>query len=133
MLAAHATRERSINPLDWFYNAPTKKNARHKAERTLLRSTIQNIITRRRKEQAEGSQQRHNDLLEYFLEAHDDDSGQKFTDEDLLDELLTMMFAGYVDYRFQYYSSFYWPNLLNFDTSVTRVIAKLFSRCRQLS
>jgi cytochrome P450 len=95
LLAAHASRERSINPLDWFYNAPTKKNARHKAERTLLRSTLQDIITRRRKEQAEGSKQKHNDLLEYFLEAHDEDSGQKFSDYDLLDELLTMMFAGY--------------------------------------
>lgn len=100
MLAAHATRERSVNPLDWFYTAPTKKNARHKAERTLLRSTIQNIITRRRQEQAEGSRQRHNDLLEYFLEAHDDDSGKKFSDNDLLDELLTMMFAGYVSKSF---------------------------------
>jgi cytochrome P450 len=126
LLAAHASRERSINPLDWFYNAPTKKNARHKAERTLLRSTLQDIITRRRKEQAEGSKQKHNDLLEYFLEAHDEDSGQKFSDYDLLDELLTMMFAGYVGYTNSTFIII--PNLpYNFsEISVTHVIGSHF-------
>jgi cytochrome P450 len=94
LLAAHASRQRSVNPLDWFYNAPTKKNARHKAERTLLRSTILDIITRRRADQDRGTINKNHDLLEFFLQAHDDDSGQKFKDNDLIDELVTMMFAG---------------------------------------
>jgi len=95
LLAAHAKRDRSINPLDWFYDVPVPSNIEHKTQRSVVSSTLLDIIGRRRKELSEGSDKKHSDLLQSFLEAYDEDSGDKFSDQDLLDELLTMMFAGY--------------------------------------
>ena len=100
LLDEHTRRLASINPLDTYYFLPTAANRKHKACAKLVRNHIQCIIQRRREEQriqkgdgVELQSSEPTDFLAHMLTARDQE-GAGFSDQDLVDELITLMFAG---------------------------------------
>ncbi|HSQ65271.1 MAG TPA: cytochrome P450, partial [Polyangiaceae bacterium] len=70
---------------------PTPANLRmHKAART-FDDLVKRLIAERRREGAGA----HNDLLSMLLEARDEETGERMTDQHLRDELITMVAAGH--------------------------------------
>ncbi|NOK01378.1 MULTISPECIES: cytochrome P450 [Myxococcus] len=55
-----------------------------------LNRVVHGIITKRRRESGE-----HHDLLQMMMEAHDDDTGERMSDTQLRDEVLTLLIAGH--------------------------------------
>jgi len=69
---------------------PTPRNRKFKRERDNLDRVVYEIIHRRR---ADGNS--HDDLLETLLSARDESSGQRMTDRQIRDEVMTLMLAGH--------------------------------------
>lgn len=76
---------RMLTPL-WM---PTKTNRDFRQAKALLDKVVLDMIDRRRK----GSSQ--NDLLDVFLAAQDEESGDRMTDQQLKDEVITLLTAGH--------------------------------------
>ena len=97
LLDEHTRRLTSLNPLDTRYAVPTSANRRHNRCNKILRNRIDGIIRQRRQQQlgAKPSESAVEaaDFLAHMLTARDDD-GVSFSDSDLSDELVTLMFAG---------------------------------------
>jgi cytochrome P450 len=73
-------------PLDW----PLPRNRRYLAARAQLDRIVLEIIEERRRGQTS-----HDDLLQMFLEARDDVTGERMDDRQLRDEVMTMFVAGH--------------------------------------
>ena len=103
LLSEHTRRLSSPWPWDQYYSFPTWSNYKHWLCRNIVRRPINTIIKNRREQQRLKSEQGTvepaeeeedpSDFLSLMLTARDDE-GTAFTDEDLSDELVTLMFAG---------------------------------------
>ena len=74
---------------------PTRRNVRMRDARGTLDGIVLGIIDERRRALAAGSHGTHEDLLQMFLEATDADTGERMTDGQLRDEVMTMFLAGH--------------------------------------
>lgn len=73
-------------PLWW----PNQRNRQFKEAKRVLDRLVLRIIADRRR-----SENRPDDLLTLLLQAQDEDSGRGMTDQQLLDEVLTLLLAGH--------------------------------------
>jgi cytochrome P450 len=78
-----------MNPLRLPLFVPTQENRQFKAAKTLLDDIIYEIIGQRRSQT-----ESHNDLLEMLLNASDD-NGNKMSDRQIRDEVITIFTAGH--------------------------------------
>ncbi len=69
---------------------PTPRNRRFLSARATLDEVVYRIISGRRKEPAE-----HEDLLALLMEARDEDTGERMSDKQLRDEVITLFVAGH--------------------------------------
>lgn len=69
---------------------PTSQNRRFQAALEVLDGVVYDVIERRR-----SSAERKDDLLQMFLDAVDQDTGERMDDRQLRDEVLTMLLAGH--------------------------------------
>ncbi|MFV8828542.1 cytochrome P450 [Alkalihalobacterium sp. APHAB7] len=69
---------------------PTKNNREYKKSIDKLEQTLANIIEERRK-----SKNRHEDLLGMLMKARSDVNGLRMSDQQLMDELMTIFLAGH--------------------------------------
>jgi cytochrome P450 len=81
---------RLIRPIPTPSFIPTAENRRFRANLRLLDDTVYRIIARRRA-QPEAS----GDLLSMLLHARDEETGQAMTDQQLRDEVITILLAGH--------------------------------------
>jgi cytochrome P450 len=83
-------RHKMDNPLSAPLWMPTRINRAYRAGKRLLDDVVYHIIeSRRRKGPAA------NDLLDLLLAARDEESGASMSDQQLRDEVLTLLFAGH--------------------------------------
>ena len=66
------------------------RNQRFDEGMARLEAVVQSIIDRRRQDNSE-----HDDLLAMFMEVRDEETGQGMTDQQLRDEVMTMLLAGH--------------------------------------
>jgi len=72
------------------YWVPTPENLQMKRDRKLLWDTVYRIISDRRKDTAP-----YDDLLSMLLEVEDADTGERMSDEQIKDEVVTIFLAGH--------------------------------------
>lgn len=72
------------------YWVPTPENLKMKRDRKMLWDTVYRIISDRRKDTAP-----YDDLLSMLLEVEDADTGERMSDEQIKDEVVTIFLAGH--------------------------------------
>jgi cytochrome P450 len=83
-------RHKMDNPLTAPLWVPTRRNRAYRAARRLLDGVVLRVIESRRR-----SGPAANDLLDLLLAARDEESGTGMSDQQLRDEVLTLLFAGH--------------------------------------
>ncbi|MFI6461917.1 cytochrome P450 [Streptomyces sp. NPDC050528] len=81
--------KRTISPLDILEKLPTPGNRRYDHANRRLREIVESMISERRRSAAD-----HGDLLSTLLRAEHPDTGQRLTDEEILDQVVTFLVAG---------------------------------------
>jgi enediyne biosynthesis protein E7 len=76
--------------LPWALSLPTPQRRRLRAARSALDTVVEQIIRERRRRL-----ETHGDLLEMLLEARDEETGEGMTDQQVRDEVLTLLLAGH--------------------------------------
>jgi enediyne biosynthesis protein E7 len=76
--------------LPWVLSLPTPQRRRLHVARSTLYTVVEQIIRERRRHR-----ERHGDLLEMLLEARDEETGEGMTDQQVRDEVLTLLLAGH--------------------------------------
>jgi cytochrome P450 len=71
-------------------NVPTPRNRRFQAARRTLDQIVQSIITHRRQQNTDMG-----DVLSMLLIAHDEETGQGMNDQQVRDEVMTLLIAGH--------------------------------------
>ena len=104
-LASGMTTRFNTNPLrpsNFFYSYPTELNRQHKQAHTLLRHFLVEQIQQRQNGSTGSKSSAKKDLLTYMVEAHGaskdheiSEGGAESADEILMDNVLTLLFAGY--------------------------------------
>ncbi len=84
------TTARLSRPLSLPLAIPTRTNRRFLAARRALDSVVYGVIAERRQTPTD-----HGDLLSMFMLAEDEETGERMTDQQLRDEIMTMMLAGH--------------------------------------
>ncbi len=84
------TMKKMKNPYHLPFSVPTSGNIRFKKHLTELHDIIQTIITKRRQDVGNKS----SDLLQLLLDATCEDSGEGMSEEQLMDEVVTLFVAG---------------------------------------
>jgi cytochrome P450 len=79
-----------LNPLTLPLYVPTPANQKFKQALGIIDDVIYGIIDQRRT-----ASSAHNDLLDMLLRARDDNSGEKMTDRQIRDEVITIFSAGH--------------------------------------
>jgi cytochrome P450 len=79
-----------INPFTLPLLIPTSANQKFKRALEVIDNVIYEIIEQRRTTSSV-----HNDLLEMFLQARDEKTGEKMTDKQIRDEVITIFSAGH--------------------------------------
>ena len=79
-----------LNPLTLPLYVPTPANQKFKQALGIIDDVIYGIIDQRRT-----ASSAHNDLLDMLLKARDDNSGEKMTDRQIRDEVITIFSAGH--------------------------------------
>ncbi len=79
-----------LNPLTPPLYVPTPANQKFKQALGIIDDVIYGIIDQRRT-----ASSAHNDLLDMLLKARDDNSGEKMTDRQIRDEVITIFSAGH--------------------------------------
>ncbi len=82
--------ETIVNPLMFPLYIPTPANQKFKQALGIIDELIYGIINERR-----ATPSTHNDLLDMLLKASDDNTGEKMTDRQLRDEVITIFGAGH--------------------------------------
>ena len=82
-----------LNPLTLPLYVPTPANQKFTQALGIIDDVIYGIINQRRT--ASTAPSAHNDLLDMLLKARDDDSGEKMTDRQIRDEVITIFSAGH--------------------------------------
>lgn len=85
----HGVYRRMVAPIGLVERLPTPGNRRFEEARTRLRRIIDGTVRSRR---ADGTD--HGDLLSLLIGAQDEESGRSFTDEDVRDQVMTLLIAG---------------------------------------
>ena len=80
-----------FSPASLPERVPTPRNRRFLAAKAQIDAWIMAIVRERHRKTGES----HQDLLQLLLDARDPDTGQGMSDRQLVDELLTLMAAGY--------------------------------------
>jgi cytochrome P450 len=93
-------RDRMMNPLaDVLLQLPLPATLRLRRARADLNRVVYDIIRSRRGEEQAGRQQAgrrpHTDLLSLLLDAQDEDTGEGLTDDEVRDEVMTILLAGH--------------------------------------
>jgi cytochrome P450 len=83
-------RDRMDNPLLAPLWVPTRRNRAYRRAKGVLDSVVLRLIESRRRSGPAG-----NDLLDLLLAARDEESGTGMSDQQLKDEVLTLLFAGH--------------------------------------
>jgi cytochrome P450 len=83
-------RHKMDNPLSAPLWVPTRRNRAYRSAKRLLDSVVLRLIESRRR-----SGPAANDLLDLLLAARDEESGTGMSDQQLKDEVLTLLFAGH--------------------------------------
>jgi cytochrome P450 len=83
-------RHRMNNPLSAPLWAPTPRNRAYRSAKNLLDAVVLRLIESRRRGGSAA-----NDLLDLLLAARDEESGTGMSDQQLKDEVLTLLFAGH--------------------------------------
>ncbi|MEU5774815.1 cytochrome P450 [Streptomyces venezuelae] len=81
--------KRTVAPLGLKEKLPTAENRRYAWSNTRLREIVETMISERRR-----SDEDHGDLLSTLLRAEHPESGQRLTDEEVLDQVVTFLVAG---------------------------------------
>ncbi len=89
-VAIEYANHRIFNPLSAPTGWPTPRNRAYAVARDTLDSVVFGLIGERR-----AAGQGHGDLLDMLLEARDADTGERMTDQQLRDEVLTIFAAGH--------------------------------------
>ncbi|MBK8171350.1 MAG: cytochrome P450 [Sandaracinaceae bacterium] len=89
-VAVHWANAHIQTPLRVPLLVPIPRNVKFKKALRTLDTLVQNIITQRRATPS----QKH-DLLAMYMEAEDADTGEKMTDKQLRDEVMTLILAGH--------------------------------------
>jgi len=76
--------------LPWVLLLPTPLRRRLRDARSALYTVVEQIIRERRRHR-----ERHGDLLDMLLEARDEETGEGMTDQQVRDEVLTLLLAGH--------------------------------------
>jgi cytochrome P450 len=87
-----------VDPRLYFYSWPSARNRKHAACNATVRNTLTTLIARRKQERLDPALvgEEHRDMLKYMLDAHEEDDVSVAADtETLVDNLLTILFAGY--------------------------------------
>ena len=79
-----------LNPLTLPLYVPTPANKKFKVALGIIDDVIYGIIDQRR-----NASSAHNDLLDMLIKARDDSSGEKMTDRQIRDEVITIFSAGH--------------------------------------
>jgi len=79
-----------LNPLTLPLYVPTPANQKFKQALAIIDDVIYGIIDQRR-----NASSAHNDLLDMLIKARDDSSGEKMTDRQIRDEVITIFSAGH--------------------------------------
>jgi cytochrome P450 len=87
----HVNRKVSF-PFTFPERVPTRRNRRFHAARAALDAIVYGVIAERRRGAEAGEA---SDLLGMLLEARDDETGERMSDEQVRDEALTLMLAGH--------------------------------------
>lgn len=93
LLEEQSRRSYTINPFSMFYSLPTPSNFKHRAARSLVRSKIEEMIRLRRSGQV-ARNEADEDFLYRMMDAKDE-RGVGLNDEELTDEIMTIMFGGF--------------------------------------
>jgi cytochrome P450 len=88
----HEIDRRISNPLPFLERLPTPRNRRFDAACRSLDGIVRRVIGERRGAPADG---RPEDLLTMLMDARDEVTGEGMTDDQLRDELLTILLAGH--------------------------------------
>lgn len=89
-LSAHFVSQRGVSPIQLPLSWPTRSNRVFRQAMQTLDEIVYRMINQRR---AEGTT--HGDLLDMLLEARDADNGERMSDQQLRDEVLTIFAAGH--------------------------------------
>lgn len=87
-----------VDPRLYFYSWPSARNRKHASCNATVRDTLKALIARRKQERLDPALvgEEHRDMLKYMLDAHEEDDVSVAADtETLVDNLLTILFAGY--------------------------------------
>jgi cytochrome P450 len=76
--------------LPWVFSLPTPQRRRLHVGRSELHTVVEQIIRERRRRR-----ETHGDLLEMLLQARDEGTGEGMTDQQVRDEVLTLLLAGH--------------------------------------
>ncbi len=76
--------------LPWILSLPTPQRRHLRVARSTLYTVVEQIIRERR-----GRRETHGDLLDMLLEARDEERGEGMTDQQVRDEVLTLLLAGH--------------------------------------
>lgn len=88
--------EEGIKMLHLPVSVPTPRNRRFLRAKAKIHDFLQNMIRRRRSRgQGQGQGQGAPDLLDLLLEASDEDSGERMTDAQVINEVITIFVAGH--------------------------------------
>ncbi|MGH3698976.1 MAG: cytochrome P450 [Pseudonocardiaceae bacterium] len=80
---------RTVLPIAWLHRIPTPENRRYQAASRRLHDTIDQVITDYRAHDTDRS-----DLLSMLLRARDEETGESMSNQQIHDEVLTIMSAG---------------------------------------
>jgi len=89
-VANELMNDRIVKPYGFPLWIPTQRNRREKRSYAAIKAVVADIIEQRKK--ATG---RHDDLLAMLMETEDADTGERMTDQQVQDEVITMFLAGH--------------------------------------
>jgi pentalenene oxygenase len=81
--------KRTALPITWLHRIPTPENRRYQAALRHLHDTIDQVITDYRAQDTD-----RGDLLSRLLLARDEETGESMSDQQIHDEVMTMMIGG---------------------------------------
>lgn len=80
---------RAALPIKWLHRIPTPENRRYQAALRHLHDTVDQVITNYRAQDTD-----RGDLLSMLLLARDEETGESMSDQEIHDEVMTIMVAG---------------------------------------
>jgi len=89
-VANELMNSRIVNPTTLPLWMPTPRNLRERKSYEAIKAVVADVIDQRRR-----ATERHDDLLAMLMETEDADTGERMTDQQVQDEVITMFLAGH--------------------------------------